>query len=215
MGAAVELAGIALHWQVSELPIIAGLTARDALSIKLVQMEALSNILHHSKAMTTTLTAHYDEQTSQAVITVQDDGRGFNAGDASSAGRGITNMRKRIRAVSIGGTLTIESAPGLGTTIQIGIDGAERRRRNGAAPRKRGLVNKTAAPRLVNGLGLGMDFEFAVDALEVTVHRRRGDTAYLGGLGVGKAFRYHFKNIVFATRSAWLLPRSLAFQKWP
>jgi signal transduction histidine kinase len=119
MGTGIELAGIALHWQVSELPIIPGLTARDALSIKLVLMEALSNILHHSKAKTTTLTARYDEQASRVVITVQDDGRGFDAGDAASAGRGITNMRRRIRAVSIGGTLVIDSAPGRGTTVEI------------------------------------------------------------------------------------------------
>jgi hypothetical protein len=116
MGSGIELAGIELYWQVNELPKMTKLTVRDALSIKLILMEALSNVLHHSKAKAVTLTASYNEQTSRVSITVQDDGCGFNA---ASAGWGISNMRKRIRAISIGGALAIDSSPGHGTKIGI------------------------------------------------------------------------------------------------
>ncbi|HEY0224241.1 MAG TPA: ATP-binding protein, partial [Pseudolabrys sp.] len=119
MGSGLELAGIDLNWQASELPRIAGLKARDALSIKLIMMEALSNILHHSKAKSASLTAAFIAPTSTVVIAIKDDGCGFNAADAASAGRGIFNMRKRIRAISTGGTIAIESSPGQGTTIRI------------------------------------------------------------------------------------------------
>ena len=60
MGSGIELAEIDLRWQVDELPEISGLTAHDGLAIKLSLMEALSNVLHHSKARTATLTARYD-----------------------------------------------------------------------------------------------------------------------------------------------------------
>jgi signal transduction histidine kinase len=119
MGSGIELAGIDLRWQVNELPKIPRLTARDALSIKLALMEALSNVMHHSQTKTAVLTADYDEPASTVVIVIKDDGRGFDAAGTAAAGRGIANMRKRIRAISIGGTLTIDSSPGQGTTIRI------------------------------------------------------------------------------------------------
>jgi signal transduction histidine kinase len=119
MGSGIELTGIELHWQVDELPTIAGLTARDALSIKLILMEALSIVLHHSKATFVTVSAGYSEPASLVVITVKDDGCGFNATDAAIDGRGLANMRKRIRTISIGGALFITSMPGQGTAVRI------------------------------------------------------------------------------------------------
>jgi hypothetical protein len=118
MGSSVESAGIDLHWQVGELPEIPGLTVRDALAIKLVLMEALSNVLHHSKAKTATLTASFDRQASAVFISVRDDGCGFNPADAA-AGRGLSNMRKRIASMSAGGAIVIDSSPGRGTTVRI------------------------------------------------------------------------------------------------
>lgn len=122
MGSGIELTGMELHWQVDELPTIAGLTARDALSIKLILMEALSNVLHHSKAGSVTVIAGYSEATSLVVITVKDDGCGFNAADTAIDGRGLANMRKRIRAISIGGALFITSLPGQGTAVRIELN---------------------------------------------------------------------------------------------
>jgi len=125
MGRGIELAGIDLHWQAGELPEIRGLTARDALAIKLILMEALSNVLHHSKARTATLTASYDQQASAIFISVHDDGYGFDPVDAG-AGRGLSNMRKRMANISTGGTILIDSSPGRGTTVRIELKAPRR-----------------------------------------------------------------------------------------
>jgi signal transduction histidine kinase len=118
MGSGIELSGIDLRWQADELPRISKLTARDALAIKLILMEALSNVIHHSKAKSASLTARYDAPGAAVVITLEDDGFGFDPASAVT-GRGIANMNKRIRAISIGGKLSINSAPGRGTSIRI------------------------------------------------------------------------------------------------
>jgi signal transduction histidine kinase len=119
MGSGIELRGIELRWQVGELPNIAGLTARDALSIKLILMEALSNVLHHSGARSVTVTAGYNAAAALVAITIKDDGCGFNGINATTEGRGLSNMRARIRTISIGGTLSITSLPGQGAAVRI------------------------------------------------------------------------------------------------
>jgi signal transduction histidine kinase len=118
MGSSIELAGIDLRWRAAALPRIAGLTARDALAIKLILMEALSNVLHHSKATSAALTASYDRQAARITIAVQDDGCGFDPAEAA-AGRGLSNMRRRISILSTGGAIFIDSAPGRGTTVRL------------------------------------------------------------------------------------------------
>jgi signal transduction histidine kinase len=117
MAAAIELAGIEFRWRVQELPTIAALSSRDALSMKLILMEALSNVLHHSGAQSVTLSASYDEATSAIIITVADDGRGFDVN--AKAGRGIANMNMRTRKLSTGGTLAVDANPGKGTTVRV------------------------------------------------------------------------------------------------
>lgn len=116
MASSIELAGITLNWQVAALPNIVSLTARDALAIKLALMEALSNVLHHSKAKTADLTAAYDK--SAITIAVRDDGCGFDPA-TTEAGRGLANMRKRIASISTGAAIVIEAAPGRGTAVRI------------------------------------------------------------------------------------------------
>jgi signal transduction histidine kinase len=118
MGSGIELAGIALSWQVGELPQIPELTTRDGLTIKLVLMEAISNILHHSTAKRAALSASYDEHIGAIIVTLRDDGRGFDPA-AVSPGRGLANMRKRMASISSGGAISIASSPGSGTTILI------------------------------------------------------------------------------------------------
>lgn len=118
MAAGIELAGVDLRWQVDELPPIQGLTARDALAIKLILMEALSNVLHHSRAKTASLTASQDRQASTISIEVRDDGSGFDAASAVG-GRGLANMNKRTASLSMGATIAIDSAPGRGTTVRL------------------------------------------------------------------------------------------------
>jgi signal transduction histidine kinase len=118
MGGSIELAGIALNWQVGELPQIRGLAAHDALAIRLILMEALSNVLHHSKAKTAALTASFDRHASAIAIAVSDDGCGFDPVEAGT-GRGLSNMRRRTASISTGAEIFIDSAPERGTMVRI------------------------------------------------------------------------------------------------
>lgn len=118
MASGIELAGITLGWRVALLPTIAGLTARDALAIKLALMEALSNVLHHSHAKSADLTASYEPENSAIRIAVRDDGQGFDPA-ATAAGRGLANIRKRIASISTGAAIEIVSAPGRGTAVCV------------------------------------------------------------------------------------------------
>lgn len=78
--------------------------------------ELITNIIKHSggKEASIQLTHH---ETSINVL-VEDDGAGFEA-SAVPAGMGLYAIRKRID--SLAGTLTIDSAPGKGTTVIIDI----------------------------------------------------------------------------------------------
>jgi signal transduction histidine kinase len=120
MAASIELAGIALSWQVEELPPVRGLGARDALAIKLILMEALTNVLHHASAATASLTARHDVERSVIVVTVADDGCGFDPA-LVSGGRGLANMRRRTASISTGATMVIEPAKGRGTIVRVEV----------------------------------------------------------------------------------------------
>jgi signal transduction histidine kinase len=74
-------------------------------------VEALQNAVKHAGATRVRITLR---QTDMLTVEVRDDGRGFDPRSAEE-GSGLRNMRDRIEAV--GGTLTIESAPGPGTRI--------------------------------------------------------------------------------------------------
>ncbi|GAA4985416.1 sensor histidine kinase [Kitasatospora paranensis] len=80
---------------------------------------ALANVREHAAASTAVLTLSYLGD--QAVLDVADDGRGFTgSGDARTGrGHGLPAMRARLR--QLGGTLTVETAPGEGTVLSAAI----------------------------------------------------------------------------------------------
>ena len=73
--------------------------------------ESLANVLKHADATRATVSLTYDEGRLQ--LGVADDGRGFDP-DATSDG-GLVGLRDRIRA--LGGTVTVASSPGRGTSV--------------------------------------------------------------------------------------------------
>lgn len=90
-----------------------------------VVQEALTNIRRHSEAKTVeiTLSTEGDERIE---VRVSDDGRGFDVsevfteGAADSAyGVGLSGMSERMRA--IGGEISVESEPGIGTTVTFRV----------------------------------------------------------------------------------------------
>ncbi|MFB0619022.1 GAF domain-containing sensor histidine kinase [Streptomyces sp. AGS-58] len=86
-----------------------------------VAQEALHNALRHSGA------AHVDVSVRRsgcgAVLRVTDDGDGFDPTAVRRAGRHLGLVSMRDRASGAGGTLTVESAPGKGTTIEMEVPG--------------------------------------------------------------------------------------------
>lgn len=88
-------------------------------NIFLIVKEALTNALKHAGAKAVRVSAKVSGPTLE--IVVSDDGQGFAANGAKSPvkGNGLGNMRRR--AASIGATLEIETIPGQGTTVRLGV----------------------------------------------------------------------------------------------
>ncbi|MEU2715842.1 GAF domain-containing sensor histidine kinase [Streptomyces sp. NPDC007205] len=86
-----------------------------------VAQEALHNALRHSGA------EHVDVSVQRrgcgAVLRVTDDGDGFDPKAVRRAGRHLGLVSMRDRASGVGGALSVESAPGKGTTIEMEVPG--------------------------------------------------------------------------------------------
>src|SRR5436309_1211250 len=78
--------------------------------------EALSNVVKHAAATQAHVRLAYD--THGVTLTVADDGRGYDPDAAPGAEhRGLRNLRTRTAEAE--GTVSIQSAPGAGTTISV------------------------------------------------------------------------------------------------
>jgi signal transduction histidine kinase len=82
---------------------------------RLVQ-EALSNIVKHAGASRARISV--DERDGQVTVTVEDNGRGFDEGEAHE-GFGLLGMRERVALR--GGELRVEPAPGGGTRVRASL----------------------------------------------------------------------------------------------
>ena len=58
------------------------------------------------------------------MLRVRDDGRGFDPDSVRRAGRHLGLASMRDRAAAVGGTFTLESAPGKGTLVEMEVPGA-------------------------------------------------------------------------------------------
>ena len=103
--------GIALDWQVRDIPKLDTLTPQNVLHILRILQESFTNIVKHAAARTITVeTGSTDEH---VYIRVADDGRGF-AG--AREGRGLASMRRRAR--TLGATLDLTPSAA-GTTLSL------------------------------------------------------------------------------------------------
>ncbi|MCX2182923.1 GAF domain-containing sensor histidine kinase [Streptomyces sp. SKN60] len=87
-----------------------------------VAQEALHNALRHSGADRVTV-ALTRSGPGGARLTVTDDGKGFEPSTVRSAGRHLGLVSMRDRAAGVGGALTVTSAPGRGTVIEMEVPG--------------------------------------------------------------------------------------------
>ena len=88
-------------------------------NLLLVAQEALHNAVHHAGARQIEVVATGDAAAGSIDLTVRDDGRGFTPGSQLGPDQGhfgLSGMRERIER--LGGTLSIESQPGSGTTVR-------------------------------------------------------------------------------------------------
>ena len=74
--------------------------------------EALNNVAKHAGATSASLSLSFAER--RLAITIEDDGRGFDAA-GTARGRGLGNMRRRVE--ELGGRFVLESWPGRGTRV--------------------------------------------------------------------------------------------------
>ncbi|MFJ1758060.1 sensor histidine kinase [Kitasatospora sp. NPDC088134] len=139
--------GLTVRFHLDGPPIPMPAAAQSAL-LRIAQ-GALANIREHARAANASITLSYLGD--QAVLDVADDGRGFTpsragrggqaaeggfragggrwrhepaGGAGADRGHGLPAMRARLR--QLGGTLTIESAPGEGTVVSAAIPLADR-----------------------------------------------------------------------------------------
>lgn len=85
--------------------------------------ETLANVREHARAscVSVQLAERGWRAGRRLTITVSDDGRGFDVAgiDPQRGHRGLPSLREAVRFTS--GTVTIESAPGKGTTVQVSL----------------------------------------------------------------------------------------------
>jgi signal transduction histidine kinase len=86
-----------------------------------IVQEALTNVVKHASARHVSITLVQNGET--AVLVVEDDGNGFDPGETRADALGLVGMRERLALV--GGRLTVESTPGVGTTLVAEVPVAE------------------------------------------------------------------------------------------
>ncbi len=84
-----------------------------------IAQEALNNALRHAEAERIEL--RMEARDGRLIVTVADDGIGFDPEDRSLRARrlGLTSMEER--ALALGGTLNVVSRPGEGTTVTLEV----------------------------------------------------------------------------------------------
>ncbi|MET9427430.1 sensor histidine kinase [Streptomyces sp. NPDC003036] len=112
--------GFPVAFRVDGTPV-APLPDRVRSALLRIAQGALANVREHAGATSAALTLTYLDD--QVVLDIADDGRGFDPARhaAPRGGRGHGLPAIRARAEQLGGTLTIESAPGEGTVLSVSI----------------------------------------------------------------------------------------------
>lgn len=84
-----------------------------------IAQEALTNVVRHARAGE--VVVRLAEDGGRVTLAVVDDGRGFDPTDHGISSRRLGLVSMRERAVDLGGTLQVQSAPGEGTTVRAQV----------------------------------------------------------------------------------------------
>ena len=107
--------GTAVHLQAQDAP--ATLTPVMQSSLFRIVQEALTNCAKHAKAGNVTIRIGTDG--TALLLTVEDDGMGFDPGAQGRSGLGLLTMQERTEF--LGGSFSVESRPGGGTRLVVRI----------------------------------------------------------------------------------------------
>ncbi|MFC7287527.1 sensor histidine kinase [Herminiimonas glaciei] len=96
----LEGTGIALQWEVKELPTLGWLDPSSALHILRIVQESIANILRHTRANAIRVATARD--THGVIISIEDNGHGFDIEHAlaNASGRGLHNQQRRAQALN-------------------------------------------------------------------------------------------------------------------
>jgi signal transduction histidine kinase len=112
--ARLRAVGIALDWEVSDLPDLSYLSPRNLLHILRILQEAIANVLKHAQATHVRVEVGSLAERRRIFIRLTDNGRGHAA--SAGEGRGLGNMRRR--ASELGGHLSVSSTQE-GTVVEL------------------------------------------------------------------------------------------------
>jgi signal transduction histidine kinase len=119
------LKGFARRYGVQAELLHDGMTERLAMDIEAavyrIIQEALTNVAKHAGA--SCCRVHLEQRSSTLRTTIEDDGAGFDPEkvDDPATGRGLGLVSMRERALQLGGTARLESAPGRGTRLTVDL----------------------------------------------------------------------------------------------
>jgi PAS domain S-box-containing protein len=105
--------GLALR--LATVPLGSVLSTDHELHLYRIVQEALTNVARHAGA--SQVAVHLARRRRRVVLTIVDDGIGFDPSHPKLAGLGLTTMRERVEMM--GGELRVRTAVGRGTTIHV------------------------------------------------------------------------------------------------
>ncbi len=104
----------------SEIDLIDNIFPKDAeINVYRIVQESLNNIIKHSDASEAEIIVKKTEN--EVVITIKDDGRGFDTTNFKAKGTGLGLVGLRERTNMLGGKISINSTIGNGTEIKVNL----------------------------------------------------------------------------------------------
>ncbi len=110
-----QRSGIRVEYQADGLP--GAIPPRQQIELLRIVQEAMTNIRKHADATVVRVKAEVVD--GNLVVSVGDNGRGFDPENARDEGLGLTGMEERARLM--GGELRISSAPSDGTVVELAL----------------------------------------------------------------------------------------------
>ena len=111
----LEAKGYAVHFDVDDVLNRMKLSMDKRREFYLIYKEAINNIAKYADGKNVWVALHV--QNSFIMLSIKDDGKGFDKAKTRSGGNGLANLQHR--AATLKGEITISSSPGNGTEIQL------------------------------------------------------------------------------------------------